>query len=169
MDDETKKAERYSDGRGLRTRGFDDLFGDMQRFQRSLGEWARPFFADFAPMSLLDPWVSDTQVPRLDIQETEKEYNVVVELPGIRKEDIEVEVSDENVVEISGKKTEDKSENKSNYLKRERSERSFHRSFSLPDEIDQDRIEAQVENGILSLKLPKKVETPRKTKKVEVK
>ncbi len=169
MDAETGKTDNNSGRRGLRPRGFDDVFGEMQRLQRSFGDWTRPFFADFAPLGMLEPWTSDTRVPRLDIQETDKDYSVVVELPGIAKEDIEVEVSDDNVVEISGRKTEEKSENRANYLKKERSERSFHRSFTLPAEINQDGIEAHVENGILSLKLPKKTETPKKAKKVEIK
>lgn len=169
MNDESKNTENNSGTRGLSARRFDDIFGEMQKFQRSLGDWTRPFFGDFVPLGLFEPWRSETRVPPLDIQETENEYSVAVELPGIAKDDIEVEVSEDNVVEIFGRKAEEKSEIKGNYLKQERSERSFHRSFALPVEIDQDRIEAHVENGILSLKLPKKAETPRKAKKVEVK
>ncbi len=163
MENTSNNAGSHSGGRGLRVRSFDDIFGEMQR---SFGDWMRPVFPEFGPFG---PWASDTRMPRLDIKETEKEYDVTVELPGISKEDITVEVSEDNTVEISGKKTEEKSDSKQNYLKRERSERSFHRCFTLPVEIEQDGIEAHVDNGILSLKLPKKAEAPRKAKKVEVK
>ncbi len=166
MVDNSVGIKTYSGGRGIRPRTFDDLFDEVQR---SFGDWIRPFFESFPSLSMFEPWPSDTRIPYVNIEETENEYNMSVELPGVSKDDIEVKVTDDNVVEISGKRSEEKKETKGNYLRQERSSYNFHRSVSLPEEINGDKVEARVENGVLYLRLPKKEDASRKVKKVEIK
>lgn len=89
-------------------------------------------------------------VPAVDIEEHEGKYLIFVDLPGFRKEDIQVEVQ-ENSLSISGeRKWERKGESK--YC--ERSWGRFSRSFSLPKPIDVDNVTAKYENGVLNLELP---------------
>ncbi|WP_444995997.1 Hsp20/alpha crystallin family protein [Aliikangiella sp. IMCC44359] len=98
--------------------------------------------------------------PSVDIVENEENFVIKAELAGVPKEDIKVEI-DSNVLTLSGeRKTEVKDE------KRHRIERfygSFSRSFSLPDNIDEESIKAESKDGILSLTLPKKVQKEKLT------
>ncbi|MBX8638873.1 MAG: Hsp20/alpha crystallin family protein [Candidatus Thermoplasmatota archaeon] len=165
--DNSTVIKAYPRKSGLRTRNFDDFFEDMPR---TFAEWMRPFFRDFPSLGFFEPWTSEnSMVPYMDIQEADKEYNVTVDLPGVMKEDIEVKVTEDNTIEITGKRNEKKEERNANYLRQERSSYNFHRSFSLPEEIDGEKVEAKVENGVLFLRLPKKEEAARKVKKVEIK
>jgi HSP20 family protein len=167
MVDNSTGIRTYPRKGGLGIRNFDDFF---ENFQRSFGDWMRPFFRDFPTPGFFEPWTSENiMVPYMDIQEADREYNVTVDLPGVTKEDIEVKVTEDNTIEITGKRNEKKEERGTNYLRQERSSYDFHRSFSLPEEIDAEKVEAKVENGVLYLRLPKKDEASRKVKKVEIK
>jgi HSP20 family protein len=97
--------------------------------------------------------------PAVDVVENEESYGLSVELPGYGKDDVDIKV-DNNVLTISAveEKTEEKKEDKSEevrYVLRERSSRSFTRTFVLPKEADRDNIEASFENGLLVLEIPK--------------
>ena len=95
--------------------------------------------------------------PVVDLSETEDEFIVKAELPGLHREDIKVSV-DENVLTLHGeRRDEEKEEGKRSY----RSERvygSFHRSFSLPSNVNADMIAATYKDGFLSVTLPKEEE-----------
>jgi len=93
--------------------------------------------------------------PRMDISETESEYKVEVELPGINQEDIEVKM-DNNILTVKGKREEEKEEKERTYYTRERYYGSFQRSVSLPNNVSADDIEAKFNNGILHIQIPKK-------------
>jgi len=95
----------------------------------------------------------------VDVKETENEFVVEVAIPGIKKEDVKVELN-ENVLSISSelKKEENKSNDK--YTRKEFSYSTFKRSFTIDeDAIDADNVEAKFENGILNVHLAKKVKT----------
>ncbi len=103
--------------------------------------------------------------PRVDISEDDTHLSFHAELPGLNKEDVKVTVTD-NVLAIRGeKKREEKQEGK-NYMRIERSFGSFTRSFSLPDTLESDAINAQFNNGVLSITIPKK--EPIKPKELEI-
>ena len=105
--------------------------------------------------------------PRVDITEDDNNLFVHAELPGLSKEQVKVSVNEDKLLTIQGeKKKEEKKEDKS-YIRTERNYGSFTRSFSLPDYIDADNINAKFENGVLELSL-KKIEPP-KPKEIEVK
>ena len=105
--------------------------------------------------------------PTVDI--FEKNNNVVVkaEIPGMKKEDIEVNLTD-NTITISGeKKKEDKVEKK-NYYRFERSYGSFCRSFRLPKEVRPDKTKASFKDGILEIKIPETAEAKKRKKKLNI-
>lgn len=109
-------------------------------------------------------------VPRVDISEDDKYLYFNVELPGLKKEDIKVSITDDNVLMIKGeKKREEKTEEKSEercFIRVERRFGSFTRSFALPENIKTDSINAKFENGVLNITL-EKVE-PQKPKETEI-
>ena len=106
--------------------------------------------------------------PRVDINETDKEVTLDVELPGLEKKDVTVEVRD-NTLTISGERTNEKKTD-DNYCRRvERHYGKFERTFSLSDEVDASKISAKYKNGVLSLALPKTEKALPKEITVEVK
>lgn len=92
--------------------------------------------------------------PKVDISETEHEVVVTAELPGIKKEDVKVNVQN-NVLTLSGEKKQEKETKEKNFHRIERSYGSFHRSFTLPMEVDTEKIGATYKEGLLKVTLPK--------------
>lgn len=108
--------------------------------------------------------VASTWTPSVDIYETEHALILSAEVPGIDEKDIEIKIED-NTLTIKGERKFEKETKEENYHRIERAYGSFYRSFSLPHYIDQDNIEAEHENGILKITMPKKAELkPRKVK-----
>lgn len=103
-------------------------------------------------------------IPSANITESEKDYKIEMAVPGLEKKDFNIEVQD-GVLSISVEKEEDKEEERKNYYRREFSYHSFKRSFVLPDNLMNDRIDAKYENGVLRLLLPKKEVTVAKPAK----
>ena len=106
--------------------------------------------------------------PRVDVLEGEKNVTIDIELPGVAKEDMKIEARD-NVLVISGERKRRDDYNSSDCCRSERNYGKFNRSFSLPDTIQADKIEAHFENGVLSLVLPKSEKALPKEISVEVK
>jgi len=102
--------------------------------------------------------------PAVDIYETEGEVVLTAEIPGIEEKDIEIKVED-NSLTLRGERKFEKETKEDNYHRIERAYGSFFRSFTLPSYVDQDKIEAEHENGILKVRMPKRAELkPRKVK-----
>ncbi len=105
--------------------------------------------------------------PAVDIKEDDKNYFLHAEVPGIKKDDIKITMSEDNILQIKGeKKYEDKNE-KDNWIRVERGFGEFSRSFALPENVMQDNIKAKYKDGILEITLEKK--EPSKPKEIEVK
>jgi HSP20 family protein len=103
----------------------------------------------------LDLNVSDSVwSPDVDISETENQYEVNAEIPGLKKEDIKLSVED-NVLTLSGERKVEKETDKKNYHRVERAYGKFERSFRLPKEVDAENIKANYKNGVLTVQLPK--------------
>lgn len=98
--------------------------------------------------------VRDRWLPALDIHETDGEYAVTVELAGARKEDVTVECHD-GILTIRGEKKSEREEEKEQRRFVERRYGAFSRSFSLPSDADAEKIDANFENGVLTLTIPK--------------
>ncbi len=110
----------------------------------------------------------DEVIAPMDIFETDKGYEIEAEVPGMKKEDIEVNVTD-RVLTIKGEKVDERKEEKKGARILERSYGVFERSFTLPEDADPDKIEAKYDNGVLKLLIPKRPESKSKKVKIEVK
>ena len=92
--------------------------------------------------------------PSVDISETENQYEVKAEIPGLKKEDIKLSVED-NVLTLSGERKYENETEKKNYHRIERAYGKFERSFRLPREVDAGNIKANYKNGVLTVHIPK--------------
>ncbi len=123
---------------------FNDLFDDEL--------WGRPLPAQ------------RRFVPAIDVGENDKHYLVTADIPGMKPEDLDIQVEN-NVLTIRGERKYESKGEKQGYHRIERHYGSFQRSFTLPEGVDADKIEANVENGTLTLMVPKPVTAlPRKVK-----
>ncbi|WPX99436.1 Hsp20/alpha crystallin family protein [Candidatus Megaera polyxenophila] len=139
-----------SKSESIRTRDsiFDDLFNELYSL----------------PTSFLSKSGMDLS-PRIDISETDSEYKIEAELPGINQKEIDVKI-DNNILTIKGKKEDIKEEKEKNYHLRERYYGAFQRSISLPNNIEPEKIKASFENGVLNISVPKS--DKRTPKKIEI-
>jgi HSP20 family protein len=120
---------------------------------------------DFTPTSfssIMDKFFNDTVqrsghstfVPKVDVIESEKAFELHVEVPGMNKEDFNIEIND-NYLTISGERKFSTEKKEKDFHTIETRYGSFSRSFTLPDTIDSDKINAKYNNGILELTIPK--------------
>ena len=107
------------------------------------------------------------RAPEADVVETENEIRVTAELPGMRAEDVSVDLEN-NVLTISGEKQQERSEGKEGtWHLSERRYGKFSRSFVLPRDVDADRIAAHFDNGVLTLTVPKSERARRRRISIE--
>ena len=123
--------------------------------------WLPSIFNDFFGNEWVDK--SNATAPAVNILETEDDFKIEVAAPGMTKEDFKVHINEENELVISmEKKSEHKDEDKKHkgtYLWREFSYSQFQQSLILPDNVEKEKIAASVENGVLTVEIPKKKET----------
>ena len=120
-----------------------------------------PFFDDYDSFLTLTPYTkkeSDLINPasgfgRLDVEETDKEYKVLLDLPGMKKEEVKTSIENHCLV-VEGERKSEKKDKK--YHVSERSFGSFHREVSLPENADLENVSAVYENGELKVTIPKK-------------
>ncbi len=103
-------------------------------------------------------------VPAVNITEKKDEYQVSLAAPGMRKDDFKIDVEG-NMLTISSEKEENKEEKDKKFTRKEYSYSSFSRSFTLPEEINKEKIEAKYEDGVLKIALPRKEEAKRPSAK----
>jgi HSP20 family protein len=106
-------------------------------------------------------------IPSVDIFEEGDNVVVKAELPGIKKEDVDVSMTD-NIISISGEKKKEEKVERKNYYREELSYGSFTRKFRLPMEVQTDKAKAQFKEGILEIRIPKTEEAKKKEKKVSI-
>ena len=106
-------------------------------------------------------------VPAVNINETDKEFELELAAPGLKKNDFKVNI-DRNVLTVSTEKKEEKEEKDKNFTRKEFSYHSFSRSFTLPESINQEKIDAKYNDGVLKLVLPKKDEVIPKSKEIKI-
>lgn len=106
--------------------------------------------------------------PNVNSREDDKAFYLDVDLPGVKKEDIELNITD-GVLTIKGERKIRKTQEDKTYYKIESSYGKFERSFTLPKDIDEGKIEAEVKDGVLSLTIPKSTQDIQKTKKIAIK
>ncbi len=97
---------------------------------------------------------SSSFLPSVDVIETEKIYEIQAAIPGIKKEDFKIEI-DKKLLTLSGERKLEKEENTKLYKSIETKYGKFTRNFTLPENVDTDNIEANYDNGILTITIPK--------------
>lgn len=138
----------------------DQLFDQFRNNFESL-IW-RPQSSFLSPMDF-------QRTPMMDVADLGDKYEMKVEMPGIPKEHINIDVSP-NSIEISATHETSQDETNKNWLRRECSSTSFYRSVEFPDKIQTNTVEAEFKDGVLSLSLPKLEPTPEvKSTKVKIK
>jgi HSP20 family protein len=106
-------------------------------------------------------------MPKVETAEDDKQFEISVELPGVDEKDVSVSV-DRGVLSIKGEKKAEREEKKKNYHLTERSYGSFERSFHLPDDIDQQKIAADFDNGVLKVVVPKSAVSKPSERKIAI-
>ncbi len=140
-----------------------DLYTPFKEMQRMIDRLFDEFPYEWPTLSRR----FDEVIAPMDIFETEKGYEIEAEIPGMKKDDIEVNVTD-RVLTIKGEKSDERKEEKKGARILERSYGMFERSFTLPDDADPEKIEAKYEDGVLKLLIPKRPESKSKKVKIEV-
>ena len=124
----------------------------MRRYEQN---WLPEIFNDF----FANDWMNRTSAtaPAINVIEDDKDYKVEVAAPGMKKEDFNVNVTDDNYLVLTmEKKNETKDEDKKRkYLRREFSYHKFEQSLALPEDVNKDEIKASVNDGILTIEIPK--------------
>ena len=116
---------------------------------------------DFHPITKMDHF------PKVDITETKSEFLISAELPGIDDNCVDVIIEDVTLT-LKGEKKVEKENNQGESYSRERSYGSFQRNFKVPETIDQNKIDASFNKGILTVKLPKTHEPKKDVKKIPI-
>lgn len=128
----------------------------------------RPLFNDFFNDRVsLDRFFDGEEFPAVNIVEGEKNYEIEVAAPGMKKDDFKIEIEN-GVLTISAEHKEEKKEEKKNYTRQEYYYNAFSRSFTLPENAKEDGLSAKYEDGILRLMVAKKAVTVSKVREIEV-
>ena len=122
--------------------------------RRPTGNPFRFYSPFFAPLQAKTDASTDDWAPSVDISETDDNFEVRAELPGVAKDDLHVSVKD-NLLTLSGEKRQEEVDDTQNYRRVERRYGSFQRSFTLPPEVATDNIKAEYTDGVLTLSIPK--------------
>ena len=116
--------------------------------------WLPGIFNDFFDNNWMEK--ANATAPAINVVESDKDYKVEVAVPGMTKEDFNIHLGDENELVISmEKKVENEDKENKKYLRREFSYTKFQQSLYLPDNVDKEKITANVANGVLTIELPK--------------
>jgi HSP20 family protein len=144
-------------------------FMDVSRWERDMDRMMEDFFD--RRMRPWWPWPRDESMeiaaPAVDLYEEKDEIVVKAELPGMDKNNIEVNLSDHQLI-IKGEKKKEEEVKEENYYRSERSYGSFLRALELPTDVHADKVKASFKNGILEVRLPKTEEAKAKEIKVKV-
>jgi HSP20 family protein len=114
-----------------------------------------------------DSLTSTTFAPPVDVYEDEHNVTLKIEVPGIEEKDIDVQIEN-NTLTVHGERKFEKEEKEENYRRVERQYGSFTRTFTLPSTVDQEKVQADYDKGVLKIKLAKKAEAKPKQIKVNV-
>jgi len=141
----------------------------MLPMMRRNSEWMPSIFNDFFDTGFMPK--ANATAPAINVKESDKSYIVELAAPGMTKDCFNVHINDEgNLIIKMESKHEDKEEDKNiRYLRREFSYTKFEQTLLLPDDVDKQKIEAKVENGVLTVNLPKLVEDkPKVARNIEI-
>jgi len=138
-------------------------FGELHDLQRRMN---RLFEDSYSQGGSDEEGLVSHWTPRVDIFEDKDVISITAELPGMEQKDVKVSINN-GILSISGERKMHNESKKDNYTRVERFYGSFQRSFTLPDSVAQDKVEAHMDRGLLKISLPKREEA--KPKQIEVK
>lgn len=137
-------------------------------FERLRAEMDR-MFQDFLPAASgreglsAKPFIS----PSVDVTESDTQYEVTADLPGMNEDDVEVTIKN-GVLTIEGERKEEQKEEKDNYHRLERRYGSFCRRFTLPSDVEEDKVDAHFDKGVLKIVLPKSKEAVSNHRRIDI-
>jgi len=152
LTDRQQTDDRLLDLRSQLSRMFEDFYNTSFGISSFLEDFQSP--SDFSPL--------------MDIEESAKEITVAAELPGIKPEDVEISIENK-LLTISGEKREEKEDTGKRHYRVERSFGSFTRRVPLPTEVEEDQVEASLQEGLLKIILPKSKSARKNAKRIPVK
>ncbi|GGY38427.1 Hsp20/alpha crystallin family protein [Parvularcula lutaonensis] len=158
----------------LRFRGGRDHRQDRERpldlFQDEMNDVFERFFRRFDAPSFdrFGGLFGGVPQPLVDVSETDKEIKIVVDLPGLDEDDIDVSVTG-NLLTVRGERREERDEDERGFVVHERTIGTFYRSIPLPPGIDPDKAKAEFKRGVLKVRIPKTADAAGHTKRIEVK
>lgn len=159
---ESREVQRTEPGQALAPweemeRMFDELMPHR---------WMRPFRGGWRHWGELTPF--EGRMPRVDVQDRESDLLVRAELPGVKKDDLDISVSEGAVtIKASTRQETEEGEAEGDYYRREIASGTFARTIPLPADVDADQAKAKFADGVLSLTLPKREAAQRKRISVE--
>ncbi len=151
----TKKSTKSSAISPFRTSSWFDIDRSIENFRKEMEKALSSF-----------PDISIPKIPQssCDIIDEGKQFRVKMDVPGIKKKEIKLNVT-ENSVEITAEHKEESEEKKKNYLKKERSHVSYYRTLPLSEKVVADKVKAKLSDGVLDVTLPKSKPTKVQKKK----
>ncbi|QAA82095.1 Hsp20/alpha crystallin family protein [Aequorivita sp. H23M31] len=140
--------------------GLTRTTSDRQSNVPTFSSWIDEFFNRDWP-AFSQNFNAGITLPKVNIRETADAYFVEMAVPGMKKSDFNIELDNKMLI-ISNETREEQETKEDNYTRREFGYSSFKRSFSLPETVEEDKIKAEYQDGILSLQLPKREEAKQK-------
>ena len=123
-------------------------------------------FMDFGPFAFGSSLTRFS--PQLDVSETDREFQIAAELPGMDEKDVEVSVSN-SLLTLRGEKKNEREDKRKDYYRMERSYGMFERRIPIPEGVDLNKVEASFRKGVLTVTLPKSVEYQGERKRIPIK
>ena len=108
-----------------------------------------------------DEEASAVWAPRTDLSETDDAFRIRLDVPGMTKDDITINLQN-NTLTVSGERTSERTDEGEEYVRVERAFGNFHRTFTLPNAVDRENVEAAYEDGVLTIHVPKTEESTRR-------
>ena len=137
--------------------------------ESSLSSWVDNFFENGMGTGFLSNFNTGMTLPAVNIKENKDAYVLELAIPGMKKSDFDIDV-DNKVLSISSEVETKNEDNEENYTRREFGYSSFKRTFTLPDTVDSEKVNASYTDGILSINLPKREEAKEKpARRIEIK
>jgi len=127
--------------------------------------WVENFFSETNDFFRNFDFDKENDIPAVNVKEEPENFMIEVAVPGMKKEDFKIEIN-QGVLMISAKAEESKEEKDENFVRREFSYRNFNRSFWLPENVKSEAINANYDQGMLQIKLPKISTLPNSVSKV---
>lgn len=157
--------------RGEMNRLFDRFAGRgvPTRARRGADLWAPDELWGRDPFELLDNVFGAVEsFGHADLSETDAGYELQVDLPGMKKDDVAIDYSD-GILTISGERSDEREDQRKGYYLSERSYGAYERSFRVPESVEPDNISAEFRDGVLTVKLPKSEEARKSSRRIDVK